>query len=156
MWKLLESQNISLNNRKKQKNRGFSEAKLVTAYSSKYFISISVYSNFIGFFYLTFISLELLFYQRLLQFCIYFLIYMPEITHFVWSGCCIQRAPKGSSFKLVTGPLGWSPPGGNPNMNIPLVGYIRSDLKLLAARQVVDMSPAEMKPGTGSSERSVK
>lgn len=41
-------------------------------------------------------------------------------------------------------------------MNIPLVGYILSDRKLLAARQDVVMSLAEIKPGTGSSERSVK
>lgn len=81
-------------------------------------------------------------------------------TYFVWSVCCIHaRAPRGSSFNDVTGPRGWfkSPLGGNPNINPlpprePLVGY---NLRPHSSSSV-GHGEAELKPGTGSSERSVK
>lgn len=79
----------------------------------------------------------------------------------LWSGCCIQAlAPSGSSLRLVIGPRGWlRSPGGIPNMRllprVPLVGYnFRPHSRPFNSN--VGHGDAELKPGIGSSERSLK
>ena len=81
-------------------------------------------------------------------------------TYFVWSAGCIQAlAPSGSSFKEVTGPLGWfmsAPVGGRPNISPPPLGPEVGYSLRPHSNSSVGHGEAELKPGTDSSERSLK
>jgi len=96
-----------------------------------------------------------------------FTIQPNPFTYLLWSttGCMAHRLPSGSSFSEVIGPRGWfmstAAVGGRPNIRPPAdrgpetaLGYSFRPHSMPSSR--VGQGEAELKPGTGSSERSLK